>query len=289
MSHPTTYYHHPIPEVQSTAAASSSLPRHNSSPHPNPNNIPTRHHPTLPQERTPMSMYEHHHQHHQHQLYGRREINNCSAISASGPASGLPQRILPRQQLPSFGVFLNRHLSSPNNANAHSTHSTTGKTSDVSMGVHQISSGAPHSQPTLGGGYHHQHPPLHSEPHAVVHRPHAAQPHVNHPPAGVPDEGSENKRRERWTDEEHELFLDGLETFGRKWKKIQTYVRSKTSVQVRYIVNLSLESSALTLLTHPRSAPMPMGTLRNYCAICPNMSAFSKRRPTMNSRRSKTS
>ena len=40
------------------------------------------------------------------------------------------------------------------------------------------------------------------------------------------------KRRERWTEQEHENFLKGLEIHGRKWKKIQAYVKSKTPIQV---------------------------------------------------------
>lgn len=42
-----------------------------------------------------------------------------------------------------------------------------------------------------------------------------------------------SRRRERWTQEEHDSFLIGLERHGRKWKKIQAYVQSKTPVQVR--------------------------------------------------------
>nr|CCA17827.1 conserved hypothetical protein [Albugo laibachii Nc14] len=41
------------------------------------------------------------------------------------------------------------------------------------------------------------------------------------------------RQRERWTEREHALFMKGLLAYGRKWKKIQTLVQTKTVVQVR--------------------------------------------------------
>ncbi|CCI42353.1 unnamed protein product [Albugo candida] len=43
----------------------------------------------------------------------------------------------------------------------------------------------------------------------------------------------DTKLRERWTEKEHSLFMEGLLTYGRKWKKIQGLVGTKTVVQVR--------------------------------------------------------
>eukprot|EP01028_Stygiella_incarcerata_P002164 TRINITY_DN1409_c0_g1_i1.p1 TRINITY_DN1409_c0_g1~~TRINITY_DN1409_c0_g1_i1.p1 ORF type:complete len:437 (+),score=99.79 TRINITY_DN1409_c0_g1_i1:166-1476(+) len=39
--------------------------------------------------------------------------------------------------------------------------------------------------------------------------------------------------REKWSDEEHRLFLEGIYMFGRDWKKIHEYIGSKTLRQVR--------------------------------------------------------
>nr|QDL88466.1 protein REVEILLE 8-like isoform X2 [Cymbidium ensifolium] len=41
------------------------------------------------------------------------------------------------------------------------------------------------------------------------------------------------KSRDRWSDEEHERFLDALLLFGREWKKIEDFIGTKTVIQIR--------------------------------------------------------
>lgn len=43
----------------------------------------------------------------------------------------------------------------------------------------------------------------------------------------------EKKTEGRWTNEEHNKFLEGMEKFGKNWKKIQQYIGTRSGTQIR--------------------------------------------------------
>ena len=53
------------------------------------------------------------------------------------------------------------------------------------------------------------------------------------PPVKVRKPYTITKQRERWTDAEHQRFIEALDLYGRQWRKIEEYVGTKTAVQIR--------------------------------------------------------
>eukprot|EP00227_Mantoniella_beaufortii_P018312 CAMPEP_0197577484 /NCGR_PEP_ID=MMETSP1326-20131121/2098_1 /TAXON_ID=1155430 /ORGANISM="Genus nov. species nov., Strain RCC2288" /LENGTH=117 /DNA_ID=CAMNT_0043140563 /DNA_START=509 /DNA_END=859 /DNA_ORIENTATION=- len=41
------------------------------------------------------------------------------------------------------------------------------------------------------------------------------------------------KSRESWTEQEHNMFLESITLYDRDWKKIESYVGSKSVIQIR--------------------------------------------------------
>ncbi|KAF3321077.1 Protein REVEILLE 1 [Carex littledalei] len=42
-----------------------------------------------------------------------------------------------------------------------------------------------------------------------------------------------SKQREKWTEEEHQKFLEALQLYGRAWRRIEEHIGTKTTVQIR--------------------------------------------------------
>jgi len=86
---------------------------------------------------------------------------------------------------------------------------------------------------TMVAGKQHQ-PPARPSPH--VPPPPSLQQQPKHPttkppPGKVVDTGNEHTGR--WTKEEHEAFLSGLQMYGKEWKKVAARVKTRTVVQTR--------------------------------------------------------
>ncbi|KAH6770518.1 hypothetical protein C2S52_015321 [Perilla frutescens var. hirtella] len=57
------------------------------------------------------------------------------------------------------------------------------------------------------------------------------------------------KQRERWTEEEHQRFVEALKLYGRAWRQIEEHVGSKTAIQIRshaqkFFAKVTRDSSA---------------------------------------------
>jgi SHAQKYF class myb-like DNA-binding protein len=84
----------------------------------------------------------------------------------------------------------------------------------------------------------------------------------------MPSEASRKKKKGtiegqtngRWTQEEHEAFLEGLKVFGREWKKVAHRIPTRTSAQIRshaqkYFSKISREDTMMI-----QGAPAPVGS-----------------------------
>jgi len=55
---------------------------------------------------------------------------------------------------------------------------------------------------------------------------------TGHPVSAGHSYGGQAKRK-KWTEEEHERFVEAIKKYGRSWKKIEEYVGTKTAIQIR--------------------------------------------------------
>ena len=68
--------------------------------------------------------------------------------------------------------------------------------------------------------------------------------------AGIGSAAGENTGR--WANEEHELFLRGLELYGKGWKKIANLIKTRTVVQIRTHAQKHFQKlSKVELCVHP--------------------------------------
>lgn len=57
------------------------------------------------------------------------------------------------------------------------------------------------------------------------------------------EKGVQGENVGRWTAEEHRLFLQGLEQHGKGWKKIASLIKTRSVVQIRYVISGGLCNS----------------------------------------------
>ena len=66
------------------------------------------------------------------------------------------------------------------------------------------------------------------------HKAHCMKDDLNSQKGGaVPPLTEENANQGRWTDEEHEKFLEALNIYGKNWNKVHRHVGTRTSAQTR--------------------------------------------------------
>ena len=114
---------------------------------------------------------------------------------------------------------------------------TTTAANNVQKSVAPGATGAPTFLPhhhlgyPTAGGLHHHLTPHQAAAQTVV----AAPTHhtVNGQTVKVRKPYTITKQRERWTEQEHERFVEALKLHGRAWRKIEEHIGTKTAVQIR--------------------------------------------------------
>ena len=64
----------------------------------------------------------------------------------------------------------------------------------------------------------------------------------------------------KWDKEEHHKFIEGLFIYGNQWKKMQKYIKTRSSIQVRshsqkFIVKIKSDKYIKTVLLRINTAP----------------------------------
>ncbi|CAN6309579.1 unnamed protein product [Urochloa humidicola] len=76
--------------------------------------------------------------------------------------------------------------------------------------------------------------------------------------------------RERWAADEHDRFLHALVLFGRDWKRIEVFVATKTSTQIRsHAQKYSLKAQKLGIAAPPPQYPRRATVLAQPPVSCP--------------------
>lgn len=80
----------------------------------------------------------------------------------------------------------------------------------------------------------------------------------------------------RWTKEEHEMFLLGLEQFGKEWKDISQLIPTRSVVQIRTHAQKYFQKVAKS---HQKEGVLDDATLGSICSIASSISPDGNRKP----------